>query len=71
MLNRSLVAGSFVAAIVVVSSAGCQSNPLSVLGAQNSAKPAITDRQISLSQTPIALAKKDAGAPNSNSYADP
>ncbi|MCY2979088.1 MAG: hypothetical protein NTU79_10535 [Planctomycetota bacterium] len=71
MLNRSLVAGSFVAAIVVVGSTGCQSNPLSMLGAQNSAKPAITDRQISLSQTPIALAKKDAGSPSIKSNADP
>jgi uncharacterized repeat protein (TIGR01451 family) len=71
MLNRSLVAGSFIATIVVVSSTGCQSGPLSMLGAQNSAKPAMTDRQISLSQTPIALAKKDAGTANTKSNADP
>jgi uncharacterized repeat protein (TIGR01451 family) len=71
MLNRSLVAGSFVAAIVVVSTTGCQTGPLSSLGAQNSAKPAMTDRQISLSQTPIALAKKDAGTANTKSNADP
>jgi uncharacterized repeat protein (TIGR01451 family) len=71
MLNRSLVAGSFVAAIVVVSTTGCQTGPLSVLGAQNSAKTAMTDRQISLSQTPIALAKKDAGMASTRLNADP
>ncbi len=69
MLNRSLVAGSFVAAFVVVSSTGCQSPPLSLLGAQNANKAAMTDRQISLSQTPIALAKKDEGIPTTNSNA--
>lgn len=58
-LNRKSIAACACALAMLSLSVGCQSRQLSWLGAQNTAMPGLTERQISLSKTPMALAHNE------------
>ena len=63
LMHRSRFAGSILAVLLIGGNFGCQSRQTSWLGAQNSRKPDLTRKQLSVSQLPNAMAQTNPTVP--------